>query len=117
MEAVRTQLALHQLVNIRAAFTNRVTTADEIIRTFGEDVLPHRVEHGPRKGAHGYDPILMVARRARSPGIVHVETLSTCTSCLGLDNPDTTGYGDYYSNIRDTHGVGERNLALATLTP
>lgn len=84
----------------------------QIVERFGAEICPGEVRHGPRKGYSAYDHLLLGMRIAENLRVGTVEADRTCTSCLGMHDPDGPGYGKYYSATRDMEKNNERNLSM-----
>lgn len=89
--------------------------ARELVERFGAAAIPGAVLWGPRRGQVAHDHAYIAEAIARSRGVGHIERDSLCTSCHGLVDPNASGYGTWYSNVRDHSGDRMRNLAMVWL--
>lgn len=83
---------------------------------YGADVIGGAALHGPRRGQVAYDHVLMGMRAAERAGVKRVEADRVCRACVGLEDLNGPGYGDFYSNTRDASRGLERNSTLVWLS-
>ena len=95
------------------------TEADLARESYLDALLPDRdiwrSVHGPRADQPSIDLEQVIRAQLESFGVEEISYQAHCTSCSGMYDPNASGFGTYYSNVRDSARRLERNLTLVTL--
>lgn len=95
------------------------SSADLARESYLDTLLPERDTwrsvYGPRANQPCIDLGRVIRAQLEQLGVEDISYRAHCTSCSGMPDPNASGFGMYYSNVRDSARKLERNLTLVTL--